>query len=61
MNEKKYQLDLLIHKIKQQIHYSEEEMKKNNDQFNFYEGRKIEAELILSFTEDYKNKLLEMG
>ena len=44
-----YQINVLKNKIRTQIANHQREMDKKNKQFDFYEGRKIEAEIILSW------------
>lgn len=46
---KEYKAKLLKNKIKMQIANWERKLNKKNKQFDFYEGRKIEAEVILSW------------
>ena len=51
-----YQIKLLKNKIKMQIVNWQREMNKKDKQFDFYEGRKIEAEIILSWIGDIEAK-----
>lgn len=49
-----YEVILLKEKIKQHIHEHQREMDKNNRNFNFYEGRKIEAQVIIGMIDAYE-------
>ena len=48
----KYKIKILKDKIRIQIGNHQEEMDKKNNKFDFYEGRKIEAEVILGWIEE---------
>lgn len=54
---KEYKTRLLKNKIKMQIGNWKREMNKRDNQFDFYEGRKIEAEVILSWIEEMEEDL----